>query len=148
MRGATWISAAAALLIATTCDRNPTEPPAGLPTALSVTSVPLGTEPPFAMPTIRASHDSVIVVYISGVSGCDDHYADAGRWQGTVVVTVTSAAAPDRGCPAVIAYATYRVVVSRLPAGQYPVVVVERGIDADGKHWPSHEVIRQVVQVP
>ena len=140
----TSVLATFALAAAIGCRESPIAPPSGLSATLSVTNA----RAPYPPPTVQAAADSVVATYVSGVDGCHDYHAEAGMRMGAMVITVTAMVAPDRACLAVLASAVYRVAVHGSPAGQYPVVVAMRWLQADGKSGPSSEMVRRVITLP
>lgn len=119
--------------------------PTSLPVALTLSSPPPG--PPFPEPTVLVDHDSVVIKYYFGTSGCLDYTSAAEMRDGSLLVTVTSSYAPGRACLAVIMYATFRVAVQQAPSGAYPLIVRIRTLDPDGKLAATSEVLRKLVLV-
>jgi hypothetical protein len=121
-----------------------TGPSLPLPTSLSVT----GASPPLADPSLVSAGDSVVAAFVSSVSGCDGHDAYAVRVSGVMSIVVTAKQLQGVYCPAVLQYATYRVVVHDAPPGGYPVIVSMRWLTYDGKTESTREIARGVIALP
>ena len=136
-----------ALGLAAACGEGPLAPPSGLPARLAVS---LLREPPSEppLPTVTAGGDSVVVEFISGFTGCEDYDVAAGLREGALVVTVIATEARDRGCLAVLQYATYHAVVHRAPTGHYAVVAETQAVAANGIRGKPREVVRQFITLP
>jgi len=140
----TSVLATLAFVATVGCREGSIAPPSGLVTTLSMTNAVA----PYPPPTVQAAADSVVATYVSGVTGCDDYRAEAGMRGGIMILTVTAMPGPDRPCLTVLASAVYRVALHGAPAGQYPVIVVMRWLEADGKRGPSSVIVRGVITLP
>ena len=141
-----WTRFGALLLLLAGCGSG-TAPLAILRSTLTVTPLPLGSQPPFAAATIVAAGDSVVTTHVSGYSTCNDFSAVSVAAGTALLVTVSAQASALRDCAQVVVHAQVRVVVRPTAAGRYDVVLGERFVPAGGSSGPTKEVARQSVVV-
>ncbi len=141
-----WTRFGALMLLLAGCG-NGTAPLAVLRSTLTVTLLPLGSQPPFAAATIVGAGDSVVTTHVSGYSACNDYSAGSIAAGTNLLVTVSAQASPLRDCAQVITYAKIRVVVRPTAAGRYDVVLGERLVPAGGSPGATKEVARGSVVV-